>query len=547
MSDKKKSQSKSNHSKSNEPKKGALANLNHFVFWPPFLLLIAAVVLNLVSAEKFGAVTHAANDWVLENFGTFFLAVGLACLLLCIVICFLPFGKIRIGGRDAKPLMHMWNWFAITVCTTIAVGILLWSTSEPIMHLTNPPGTKGFDAGSTDAARFSMQTMYLHWTFTPYAIYAVASLMFAFAYYNMKKPYSLGSPLTPLLGDRLAEKGGNLIDAVCLYSLVAGMAASLGGGIMILGDGLHQIFPSIDGKSSSVRAVIAGVIIITFVLSSATGLMKGIRILSSINTYALIALAIFVLIFGPTVFILSFGAETFWGYLSGFVDMNLFSFSDSMTEVVDDQGDSVKPWSRGWTIFYWAVWMAWTPITACFLGQIAYGRTVREFMLVNFIFPALFGAIWMAIFSGTAIHLETVANANFEALLVADEAGKVYPERVAYALFEHLPLTMVLVVFYICSTFICFVTSADSNTTAMAAISSSGITPESSEGGIWVKVAWGVTVGMVAWVMICFADIDGIKIISTLGGFPAAILLVFVIGSLIKVVSNPKKYNIVDE
>ena len=121
MSDKKKSQSKSNHSKSNEPKKGALANLNHFVFWPPFLLLIAAVVLNLVSAEKFGAVTHAANDWVLENFGTFFLAVGLACLLLCIVICFLPFGKIRIGCRDAKPLMHMWNWFATTVCTTIAV------------------------------------------------------------------------------------------------------------------------------------------------------------------------------------------------------------------------------------------------------------------------------------------------------------------------------------------------------------------------------------------------------------------------------------------
>ena len=402
-------------SKSENLKKG----LNHIVFWPPFLLLIAAVFLNLFAAEQFGEITHAANDWVLEHFGTFFLAVGLACLLLCIVICFSPFGAVRIGGKNAKPLMHMWNWFAITVCTTIAVGILLWSTSEPIIHLMNPPASKGLEPGSIEAARFSMQTMFLHWTFTPYAIYAVASLMFAFAYYNMKKPYSLGSPLTPLLGDKIASKGGNLIDAVCLYSLVAGMAASLGGGILILGDGLHQLFPAIDGKSSIVRAVIAGVIIITFVLSSATGLMKGIRILSSLNTYALIALAIFVFIFGPTAFILSFGAETFWGYLYGFFDINWFSFSDSMTVEVDEAGNQIKPWSRGWTIFYWAVWMAWTPITACFLGQIAYGRTVREFMLVNFIFPALFGAAWMAIFSGTAIHLEMMADANFKRVVGA--------------------------------------------------------------------------------------------------------------------------------
>lgn len=534
----------SHDSNEDSPKR---VRLNHFVFWPPFLLLIAAVVLNFTSAELFSKVTNAANDWVLDNFGTYFLFVGLACLILCLVICFSSFGSVRIGGKDAKPLLHMWNWFAITICTTIAVGILLWSTSEPILHLHSPPETKGLDAGSEEAARFSLQAVYLHWTFTPYAIYAVASLMFGFAYYNMRKPYSLGSPITPLVGDKVAGRFGNLIDAVCLFSLVAGMAASLGGGILILAGGLHQLFPGIDGSSPTVRAVIAGVIIATFVVSSATGLMKGIRILSSINTYALFALGIFVLVFGPTVFILTFGFETFGSYLANFVSINSFTISDSLSGTrVDDLGGVTKPWSRGWTVFYWAVWMAWTPITACFLGQIAYGRTVREFMLVNFILPALFGAAWMAIFSGTALHLEMNAGADFEALLALDENGKRYPARVAYDLFEYLPMTFVLVVFYICSTFVCFVTSADSNTTAMAAISSNGITPGSSEGGVFIKVAWGVTVGLVAWVMISFADIDGIKILSTLGGFPASMLLVLVIISLAMVVWNHEKYNVID-
>ncbi len=411
----------------------------------------------------------------------------------------------------------------------------------------SPPTGKQLEPRGQAAAKFAMETMYLHWTFTPYAIYAVASLMFSFTYYNMRKPYSLGSPIAPLIGDSLAKKSGNLIDAICLFSLVAGMAASLGSGILVLADGLHQLIPNVDSKSAVTRAIIAMVIIATFIVSSATGLMKGIRILSSINTYALMALAIFVLLFGPTAFIFSFGFETFSGFLLNFISVNLFTFSDFLAPTqFDVEGNPIAAWTTQWTIFYWAVWMAWTPITACFLGQIAYGRTVREFMLVNFLLPALFGAVWMAIFSGSSLFFELESEAGFAGLLEPDGAGKTYPERVAYALFGYLPLTIGLVIFYVASSFVCFVTSADSNTTAMAAISSSGITPENSEGGLTVKIAWGITVGMVAWVMITFADIQGIKIISTLGGFPAAILLVLVCGSLVKVLFNHKQYNIVD-
>ncbi len=535
----------------NSPKKttfkDSFNSLNHLVFWPPFLLMMTAVVLSLVEKEEFIRLTKLAENWVLTHFGWMFSLCAFLAVILCIYICFSKFGTVRIGGKNAKPKLKMWNWFAITVCTTIAVGILLWATAEPIKHLTTPPAFTGFESGSTEAAMFAMSTMYLHWTFTPYAIYAVASLMFAFAYYNMKKPYSLGSPLTPLFGDCVTGRTGNIIDAVCLYSLVAGMAASLGGGILILAAGLEQLFPDlVNGKSITLWAIIAGVIIITFVISSASGLMKGIRVLSSLNTYALFALALFVLIAGPTFFILTFGLESFGQYITNFFAMNLGG--DSMASLrTGADGQPADSWAHSWTIFYWAVWLAWTPVTACFLGQISYGRTVREFMLVNFICPALFGAIWMAIFSGTALHLEMTGGASLAPLLEEDASGQNHYEQVAFAVFEHLPLTGVLVVFYVCSTFICFVTSADSNTTAMAAISSTGITPENSEGGTAIKIAWGVTVGLVAWVMISFVeDIKGIKIISTLGGFPAAVLILGVIASLTRVVFDYEKYNIVD-
>lgn len=514
--------------------------LNHLVFWPPFLLLLLAVVANILVPESFQAVTKLVNDWILTNVGWFFSLVAFSSVLLCVAVCFSKFGQVRIGGSKAEPLMSYWNWFAITICTTIAVGILLWATAEPLTHYWTPPASKNIPASSPESASFAMSTMYLHWTFTPYAIYCAASLMFAFAYYNMKQPFSLGSPLVPLFGERVTTMTGSFIDAICLYSLVAGMAATLGGGILIISGGLNYLIPTIPEKSPLIWALIAGLIIATFIISSATGLLKGIRILSTINTYALIALAIFVFIAGPTIFILGFGLESFGIYLTKFFEMNLFA--DSMASL---DGES-KSWSRGWTIFYWAVWMAWTPITACFLGRICYGRTVRQIMMVNFVLPSLFGAAWMAIFSGTALHMEMTELASFGDLVNPPDGSKPKLETVSYAMFEQLPLSVLLVVFYLGSTFVCFVTSADSNTTAMAAISTEGITPESSEGGLAVKIAWGVIMGAVAWVMISFADIEGIKIISILGGFPAAILILLVNISLLRVVLNYKKFNRVD-
>ncbi|MDC3224524.1 BCCT family transporter [Mariniblastus sp.] len=527
---------------------GVFSGLNHFVFWPPFLLLLSAIVLNFSSPDRvvdgdlvpgqFSTVVNAANTWVLDQFGWLFSACAFFSVMLCIAICCTAFwqsgfASVRIGGPDAKPLMSIWNWFSITICTTIAIGILFWSTAEPIDHLTKPPEFANVEAGSRDAAVLALSTMYLHWSFTPYSLYCVASLMFAFAFYNMKQPFTLGATLTPLFGRFAVGPGSYLIDAICLYSLVAGMAAGLGSGILMINGGLHDLW----GVPNANRWVLGGIafaIVFTFVISSATGLMKGIRILSDLNTRLLLGLAIVPLLFVPTFFLVSLGGEALWDYVTHFLGRNLAVSKAATGEL---QIFAPDEWSKGYTVFYWAVWMAWAPITACFLGRIAYGRTVKEFMLVNFIFPSIFAIGWMTIFSGTALYYQMEGHVDLAGVI----ATKGH-ESVSIAVLNQFPFAVGLVMFYLLSAFICFVTSSDSNMSAMSSVSSTGISPDNPEGNPWLKIVWGVTVGMVAWIMICFAGgVKGVKMLSTLGGLPAAFLELFIIAALLRVVFSYRR------
>jgi glycine betaine transporter len=496
--------------------------LRHGVFWPPFLLLAVAAAAVYDDSAGFLARTSQANEWILDRFGWLFSAGTFLMVGVCVWINFSPLAAYRIGGPNAKPLLTRWRWFSIVLCTTVAIGVMFWATAEPLYHLHHPPHSLAIAPDSAQAAQFALSAMYLHWTFTPYAIYTLPALMFALAYYNMGRSFSLGSTLAPLFGGRAP---GSLIDAICLYALVAGMAASLGTGVLTLGGGISYLFgiPS----SPLLMAVIACVLVGTFIISSMSGLMKGIRVLSDLNAKIFVGLAIFVLLAGPTGFILSFGAEAVGNYMSNFFTLSLFTGSAG----ADD-------WPQKWTIFYWANWMAWAPITAMFLGRIGYGYTVREFVLFNWIVPALFGAVWMTIFSGTAIHMEQYGDGPGLYQMLLDTG----PESVVYGIFSSFPLATPFIVLFVLTSFLSYVTAADSNTSAMGGISTTGISPESPEPGSFIKAIWGVTVGLVAWFMVSEGGIDGIKTLSQLGGLPALFLVLAVTAAVIRVAANPARY-----
>ncbi|MEG0720302.1 MAG: BCCT family transporter [Lachnospiraceae bacterium] len=493
------------------------------VFLPPWLLLVAMVVISLVNGEAFLSGLNAVTSWILDNFAWAFDVTTLSCVFVVIFVYFSPLAKVRIGGRNARPMMKFSNLVWITLCTTIAAGILFWGCAEPMFQMYAPAATEGVKAGSQGAALFAMKTMFLEWTWSPYAIYTVATLVFAFVFYNMKKPYSIGSALIPVFGDKVSKYNSG-IDVICLFALVTGMAASLGTGTLTIAGGVERVF----GLKSTPFSwgIIIALIVATFVISSISGIMKGIRILSNINAKVYMVLLVFLLIFGPTAFMLNFTVESWGAYIRDFLPMSL------ATGATFQDG-----WAKSWPIFYWCNWLAWTPITAVFLGRILKGYTIKDAIRCNFVIPSVFATIWMGLFSTASIYYELNGKGFYELL---QNSG---PESVVYAVFDQLPLSIIVIPFYLFIVFISFVTASDSNTTAMAGLCTNGITQEAQESPAWLKIVWGITIAAVTWILLSFAGIDGIKAASNLGGFPNMILMIFMAIGLMKICKNPKKYD----
>jgi choline-glycine betaine transporter len=447
------------------------------------------------------------SDWVMSHFDWLFNVSMFACLLIVVVAYASPLGRVRIGGEEAKPLLSRPRWFAVTVCTTIATGILFWGTAEPIYHVSGPP-----EAGVAEPAVFAMSAMLLHWTVTPYGMYTLGGLLFALVFYNRGQPFAISSLLEPLFGERVHRFGGAAIDAVCLFALVAGMAGALGAGTLSLSGGLGL------GKSPLALGGIVLAIVTAFSISAATGLQRGIRLLSGLNVVGFILLALFVFLTGPTLTALGLGLEGGADYLRHFIPRNL-----GLDPGID------AAWGRAWTSFYWAGWFAWAPVTALFLGRLGVGYTVREFIQVNLLYTSLFGAFWMLCFG--AIGLATDESGALSAALAANG-----PEAVIYVLLDTLPLAELTPWAFLTLVFLSYVTAADSNVSAMSALCVRGITPEQPEAPLFVKLLWGGIIGTLAWTMVAFAGVDGIRLINTLGGFPAMFLFILAGGSLLKLV-----------
>lgn len=507
----------------NKDKKVVKVSLRKSVFFPPWIFLVSMVIISLINANMLIDSLNTMTKWILDNFAWAFNMTVVSCIGTVIFVYFSPLGKVRIGGSNARPMMKFSDLVWITLCTTIAAGILFWACAEPIYHMYTPAISSGAEGGSKEAVLFAMEVMFLEWTWSPYAIYTVATLIFAFAFYNMKQPYSLGAALAPILGEK-SKKFNHVVDSVCLFALVAGMAASLGTGTMTIGGGIEKLFGVKSGEIS--WGIIIIVIVTTFIVSSVSGVMKGIRLLSSINIKVYIVLLIFVFLFGPTSFILNLTTESWGAYATDFLKLNMMNGA-----IYDDE------WVKNWPIFYWCNWLAWTPITAVFLGKILRGYTVKDAIKFNFIIPAVFSTVWMGLFSSTSIYYELTGKKLYDILL---EKGT---ESVIYEVFEQLPLAMLTVPFYLFIVFISFVTASDSNTNAMAGLCTVGLNQDNQESPAYLKIIWGVSIGIMTWLLISFAGIDGIKAASNLGGFPNMFLIILMMIGLIKIGLNPKHYD----
>lgn len=316
-----------------------MSNIRLITFWPAFVCLALTVVYTIIDEKNFIAVTSTLNDLIITNLSWLFNLSAVFLVGIVVYAFFSPISRVRIGGEKALPMLTPFRWFAVSLTTVIAMGILFWSVAEPILHYYEPPKYLGVTPESAESMRFAMSTIFVHWTITPYSIYTVAGLAFALSFHNLKLKFSIGSMLRPLLGRWVDGIGGQIIDGLALFSVVLGMSATLTSGLLVIGDGLESVL-GIE-KSSVTYAAIAIGIIGSAIISAASGLHRGIQTLARINTWLYIVGALFIFIVGPTAFILSLGVESLGVYLSEFFAKNLVTGASG-----NDQ------WPGWWTVAF---------------------------------------------------------------------------------------------------------------------------------------------------------------------------------------------------
>ena len=495
------------------------------VFAVPWALAIITIILNFVNGDAFNSVIMTITGFILDKFSWLFALMAFVCVILVIAAYFSKFGGVRIGGRNAKPIMNMSNYVWIVLCTIMAAGILLWACAEPLYHYYAPPAD--ITPESPEAIDFLMKDIFLEWTFTPMCIYGAPAILFAFLFYNAKKDYSLGNMLYPTFSYDTAKKISPVVDVICLLALVCGMAASMGSAVFLVTGGMSTLTDGGISSGAVTWTIVGAIIVAAFVASAVSGVMKGIRILSTINSRVYMALGLFVFLFGPTFYVLSLTVEGFGSYLTDFANQSLF--------LSVRNGDH---WADWWPVFYWCNWMAWMPVTSAFLGRISRGYTVREAIRVIVVFPALFSVVWLGLFSGASLYYELNGAGINEAMT---NGGT---EFATYAVFQQMPIPTITIAVFLFIVFISFVTASDSNTNAMSGLCTSGLSAEDTESPTWLKVVWGVTIGAMCIIFInAFQTTDALKYLSNLGGFPVVFFLIIITISFVKVMLNPKKYD----
>ena len=501
------------------------SNIRWAVFLIPWLLVIATIILNLVNGDSFNALIMSVTNFILDGFDWLFALMAFICVVLIVAAYFSPFGNVRIGGSKAKPILNQTNYIWIVLCTIMAAGILLWACAEPMYHYYAPPGD--IKPASAEAITFLMKDIFLEWTFTPMCIYGMPAILFAFLYYNAKKKYSIGTMLFPAFSSKMADKASPVVDCICLFALVCGMAASMGSAIFLVADGTSSLTNGSIVSNPTTWTIIAIIIVAAFVTSAISGVMNGIRILSTINSRIYMVLGLFVFLFGPTAYILKLTVEGFGAFISTFCQSSLF------ISAADGDG-----WAMWWPVFYWCNWMAWMPVTSLFLGKISRGYSVKEAIRVIVIFPALFSVAWLGLFSASSVYYELAGKGINDAMVAGGTASA------TYAVLRQLPIPVISIAVFLSIVFVSFITASDSNTNAMAGLCTDSISENDEESPAWLKLVWGITIGVLCVIFVrAFKSTDALKYLSNLGGFPIVFLLIIIAVSFVKVMSNPAKYD----
>ncbi len=477
-------------------------------FWSAGIL-VAFISLTLIFQDAAADVFGEVLSFIGNTFGWLYILAANVFVVVGFFFAFSRYGKIRMGGPEAKPEFSTAAWYAMLISAGMGIGLMFWSVAEPIFHLAGPPPLFGVDPVSGEAGKAALAVTFFHWGLHPWGIYALVSLALAFFAYNRGLPLTFRSVFYPILGERIYGTWGNVIDILTVLATLFGLATSLGLGVGQAAAGLNFLFGTPTGTGFQVLliAIITG----AATMSVVAGLDAGVKRLSQLNINLAIIFMLFIIVVGPTLFIFSVFTQSLGEYISVLPQLSFWSeaFSDTT-------------WQQGWTIFYWGWWISWSPFVGMFIARISKGRSVRELVLGVMAFPTLLSALWMSVFGGTAINLQLEG--------VRDVATAVN-ENVATALFDMLqafPLTQLTSLLGIILVVSFFVTSSDSGSLVVDHLTSGGKLDSPKP----QRVFWAVMEGVIAGVLLIGGGLGALQTAAITTGLPFAVVLLIMCGSL---------------
>ncbi|MBC54258.1 MAG: BCCT transporter [Gammaproteobacteria bacterium] len=503
-------------------------DIHNRVFLISGLTIIAFVFFTLLFQNQAGPAFTSLRDTLTSNLDWFFLTAGNVFVTLCVILIFTPLGKVRLGGTEATPDFSYLGWFSMLFAAGMGIGLMFYGVSEPLSHFTAAlDGTLVADGvradvaplggadGAEAASELAMAATIFHWALHPWAIYAILALGLALFSFNKGLPLTIRSVFYPILGERVWGWPGHIIDILAVFATLFGLATSLGIGASQASAGLNHLFGFPTGTTTEVFLIvgITGIALVSVV----AGLEAGVKRLSEINMVLAALLMLFVIIVGPTLFI-----------LTGFVD-NLVNYMKHLPALSNPVGREDTGFLHGWTTFYWSWWISWSPFVGMFIARVSRGRTVREFLISVLLIPSLACTFWMTVFGNTAIS--QVVNAGYT---VASEAA--LPLQL-FAMLDGLPLVQISSFIAIVLVIVFFITSSDSGSLVIDTIAAGG----KVNAPTIQRIFWCTFEGLVAIALLLGGGLAALQAMAVSTGFPFTLVLLAACYAIVRgLMSEPR-------
>lgn len=473
------------------------------------------VFFGVFAPKSFETYTSNLQSFITNTFGWYYLIIVTLFVIFCLFLIFSPIGTIRLGKQDEKPEYSRASWFAMLFSAGMGIGLVFYGAAEPLSHFAVSPPLA--EAGSVKAIKDSMLYTFFHWGIHAWGIYALVALSLAYFKFRKGKPGLISAALSPLLGKRAEGKVGTLIDVIAVFATLVGVATTLGFGATQINGGLSFLFGI--PNNIFVQFLIIAIVTVLFLISAWSGLSKGIKYLSNTNMVLAITLFVLTLIIGPTLFILNMFTDTIGAYIQNIVRL---SFRIAPLD------EEYRSWINGWTIFYWAWWMSWSPFVGIFIARVSRGRTIREFLIGALLMPPLVSFLWFSVFGVTAIDQQMTGIVDLTSYAT---------EEALFAVFNQLPISTVLSVVAVVLIGTFFITSADSATFVLGMQTTYGsLTPPNT-----VKLTWGIAQSTIALILLYTGGLQGLQNALIISAFPFSIIMVLMMISLYKSLVKEKK------